>query len=476
MKRHRRLGFLALAALMAGLLPAGQEKSILEQEKERMALNRKYDRHGIRAKKEFTVERSEAFLKIPKTESPTGDFVMAKTPPTVKLMILPDLDPEYFLDVNDPGDAYMFSWANWAYVVRSPDNRFYLSASNHRGFGCQINIYEYVPDRNLLHRVVDVTQLLGWTPQSYTDGKIHGKMGIMADGTLWAATHYGPHPDAQWFANGYRGSWLLSYNIFTREAKNWGIPLVGSNLDTFQLDEHRGRLVAVGSFSHMVLAYDVINKQARFAGYPPDGWKWGSRTMMLDKSTGKFWTVDYADDLAFFSYDPEFNSFEKFDVRPPISALDQKHGIPRGHTDRPAMDGWFYWATWNGLLFRFKPEGPQGPQVEPLTTTWDEGRDALQLPMDPTGRYIYYYPKENSPIVQYDVKTGQRKVIAWLQDFFLEKYGYLMGQVYGMEISEDGSYLVIGVNGAFEGPDKQFGHPGLLVVEIPESERLTEIK
>jgi hypothetical protein len=52
----------------------------------------------------------------------------------------------------------------------------------------------------------------------------------------------------------------------------------------------------------------------------------------------------------------------------------------------------------------------------------------------------------------------------------------LMGQVYGMEISEDGSYLVIGVNGAFEGPDKQFGHPGLLVVEIPESERLTEIK
>ncbi len=476
MRFRRLLGCLALAALAAAWPASGQEKSILEKENERMALNRKYDRYNLRAKREFTVERSEAFLRIPKTESPKGDFLKAQTPPTVKLMILPDLEPEYFLDIKDPGDAYMFSWANWAYVVRSGDGRFYLSASNHRGFGCQINIYEYVPDRDLLHRVVDVTKLLGWTPQSYTDGKIHGKMGLMPDGTLWAATHYGPHPDDRWFANGYRGSWLLSYNIFTREARNWGIPLVGSNLDSFQLDARRGRLVGTGSFSHMVLCYDVINKQARFAGYPPGGWKWGSRTLLLDQATGKFWSVDYDDDNAFFSFDPEFNSFQKFDVRPPVSPLDNKRGIPRGHTDRPAMDGWYYWATWNGILFRFKPETPEGPLVETLTPTWDEGRDALQLAMEPTGRYIYYYPKENSPIVQYDVKTGRRKVIAWLQDYFFEKYGYLMGQVYGMEISADGSTLVVGVNGAFEGRDQAFGHPGLLVVEIPASERKVEEK
>lgn len=351
-KWRMKLGFLALGAVILAVLATGQEKSIWEKEKERMVLNRRYDRHGLRAKKSFTVERQDAFLKIPSTESPQGEFLLAKTPPTVKFMILPDLEREYFLDLTDPGDAYMFSWANWAYVVRGADGRFYLSASNHRGHGCQINIYEYVPDRDLLHRVVDVTKLLGWTPQGYTDGKIHGKMGLMPDGTLWAATHYGPHPDEKWFANGYRGSWLLSYNTITREARNMGVPLVGSNLDSFQLDARRGRLVGTGSYSYMVLCYDVINKQVRFAGYPPDGWKWGPRTLLLDQATGKFWSVDYADDNAFISFDPEYNSFKKYDLRPPVSSLDGKRGIPRGHTDRPAADGWFYWATWNGLLFR----------------------------------------------------------------------------------------------------------------------------
>jgi len=47
-----------------------------------------------------------------------------------------------------------------------------------------------------------------------------------------------------------------------------------------------------------------------------------------------------------------------------------------------------------------------------------------------------------------------------------------MDHVYGMEISHDGSFIVVGMNGAFEGRDVPFGHPSLLVIEIPEEERM----
>jgi len=55
----------------------------------------------------------------------------------------------------------------------------------------------------------------------------------------------------------------------------------------------------------------------------------------------------------------------------------------------------------------------------------------------------------------------------------MKKYGYWIGGTYGMEISNDGSFIVM--NGAFkfrEGEgDYPYGNPSLFVVHIPESER-----
>jgi len=458
--------FLVIAFAFLSVTAFAAEEELSESEKERKAKVEKFDREKLRGKTDFVIDRSEKFLIEPEEKS-AGEFTVANIPPEVKLRIFPDMKPEFFTE----GAQYMACWANWGYVTRSEDNRFYLTVGDHRGAGCQINIYEYVPARNLGHTVVDVDELLGWKENSYTDGKIHGNMGIMPDGTLWAATHYGVYPDSAWYANGYRGSWLLSYNIYTHEAKNWGVPLVGSNLPCFTLDAKRGRLMASGAFK-MVMCWDTINKKVRFAGSPPNGWIMWQRAMLLDEETGKFWSVDNNEKpIRFMSFDPEYNKFERYEVSPPANPFDGNVALVRGHTESPAMDGWFYWSTWNGAFFRFKPEGPDGPVVESLGTNWDKGRDCLQKALDPTGRYVYYYPKQNSPIIQYDVKTGEKKVLCWLQDYYFEKYGYFMGQVYGMNISNDGSFLVFCMNGAFQGKGSAFGHPSLLVVEIPEEER-----
>ena len=104
--------------------------------------------------------------------------------------------------------------------------------------------------------------------------------------------------------------------------------------------------------------------------------------------------------------------------------------------------------------------------------TETEGMDTLQMVVSPNGRYVYYYPRGYlAPLVLYDVKTGGKKALYWLHDYYFEKYGYWIGSSYGLEISNDGSFIVVCMNGSFKGRNENYGHPSLFVVYIPEEER-----
>jgi len=307
----------------------------------------------------------------------------------------------------------------------------------------------------------------------YTDGKLHGHMGVTSDGLLWGATHFGVQPTEEWYKSGYRGSWLFSYDTRTGETKNYGARLIGNALPCFAVDARRGRLVGTG-YALTMLSWDCVQKQVRFAGYPPNGWTWWRRAMLCDEATGKFWGMDDSETPhRFMSFDPELNRFERHELAIPNNPVTGKEGKLRGSTSRPDAEGWYYWITGSGAFFRMKTEGQDGPELEMLGVNWDEGRDTLQMGIGPKGRYIYFQPKGYpSPLVQYDIKTGKKKAIAFLQDFFFEKYGYWLGsQVYGMEVSDDGSFVVILMNGTFTGREKSFGHPALAVISIPAKER-----
>ena len=468
MRSMLRLGTVSGLLLLGLVLPAFAA-DLSESELSRKAMNDAADVRKLRKKSEFVRDQSPAFVRAPASPAPAGDYDVAKFPPTVMLQILPDLNPEYFTGAAQ----YMACWANWAYVTRSADNRFFCAASNHLGRGASINVYEYAPPANKVRKVLDVAGLLGWASDSYTDGKIHGHMGIMADGTLWGATHEGVHPDEQWYAAGFRGSWLFSHNLRSGKSRNWGVPLAGASLPCHTLDEKRGRLVMASSGGQIV-CWDTLAHKVTHAGYPPRGWLWWPRAMLCDRSTGTFWGMDNSEaPHRFMSYDPQINRFVRFETSVPENPFVAGAGPLRGHTPDPAMDGYFYWATINGALFRFRPEGTNEPVVEPVGVTWDKGRDTLQMAMEPKGRYIYYYPKgDPAPIVQFDVKTGRRKALCWLQDYYFQKYGYWMDHVYGMEVSNDGSFLVVCTNGTFTADrGNAFGHPALLVVHVPEQER-----
>jgi len=78
----RAFSFLVLGTAALALLAAGQEKSILEKEKERMALNRKFDRHQLRAKKESDAASVS-------TTGQAGAFRLDRLSPGQTVIVLP---------------------------------------------------------------------------------------------------------------------------------------------------------------------------------------------------------------------------------------------------------------------------------------------------------------------------------------------------------------------------------------------------
>jgi hypothetical protein len=106
------------------------------------------------------------------------------------------------------------------------------------------------------------------------------------------------------------------------------------------------------------------------------------------------------------------------------------------------------------------------------------------LDLDPqTGRYLYYVPgahggaeRDGSPLVQYDLEKGTRKVIAFLHPFVFGETGFIPMGSYSVALSEDGTRAFItwnGNTGAGSAQPKKlrFNTCALTVVEIPASER-----
>ena len=100
------------------------------------------------------------------------------------------------------------------------------------------------------------------------------------------------------------------------------------------------------------------------------------------------------------------------------------------------------------------------------------------LEIDPTERYLYYVPgahggatKDGSPIVQFDLRTNRRKVLAFLHDTFWEKYGYALDGSFGNALDEKGERFFISWDGWRKGQPRGTETCALTVLHIPASER-----
>ena len=215
-------------------------------------------------------------------------------------------------------------------------------------------------------------------------------------------------------------------------------------------------------------AYDVRAKKVLFAG--PDG---PYRYLMFAPSTGRaYYNAGAGDSGPLMRFDPD-QALVSVKIEGTIGLRAATQETPRHVvytvSSGQSKDDAKVWA------FDTRTE-----KIEQLGTV-AVGSQAYvaSLDADPTGRYLYYVPgahggseADNSAVVQFDVRTRQKKVIAFLHPFYRDKIGCTLKGTYSTAIDPRGDKLYITWNASRS--SKVWDCCALTVIHIPESERVTE--
>lgn len=400
-------------------------------------------------KKLIVTQTLAEFLKPPANLQ--DGVTIAKTIPTVDFLFLPGQDYK-----GNP-------WSVWGDSCAVGD-KFYCSLSDHRSPRGTARVFEYDATQKTIRIIADAQKALdqsGTLPadMNYRPGKIHSRVDMGSDGWLYYSTHRGSPKTAN-DENGYKGDWILRTDPKTEKTEIVAAyPIAKHAIPAGILDPKR--MIFYGGSAEgpdaaekgiYFFAYDVVNKKLlkkELGGF--------ERCAILSSSTGCiFWDSK--------KYDPATNEITASNAPSVRSATaETADGIVYG-TSQHSADIWAFDAK-TGVL---TPLGPGATGKQGYTTT---------LEVDPSGRYLYYTPgahggaeDDGTPVVQFDVKSKSRKVIAFLHPAIFDKYGYTPIGTFSSALDPKGENLYVVWNGRRKGV-KGWDCVAMTVIHIPASER-----
>lgn len=411
-------------------------------------------------------DSAAAFLTGP--EHVTTD--VARTPPTVDFLYYPGQDYE-----GQP-------WSNWGDGC-AVAGKYYSAIGDHLAIGVKGDgthgtgtalVYEYDAATKSLRTLANTSQLLNLPSGHYTPGKIHTQLGFGTDGWLYFATHRGSDRSAT-DAFHYRGDWLLRCHPGSNRAEIVATgPVPKHSIPTGTLDPQRmifyggtasGPDAAVQGIQFF--AYDLAARRVLYAG--PDG---PVRAMILAKSTGRVYYTGGKD-----SESAPLTRFDPATGGPPVT-IPGTIGIRAATEETP--QGIVY-AVSNGQGGREATLYAFDVKTETVTNLGSAAVGTqtyiTSLDADPTGRYLYYIPgahggsdRDGTAVVQFDTRTGRKKVLAFLHPFYKDKYGATLVGTYSTAVDPRGDRLYVTWNVNRGG--KVWDCCALTAITIPESERL----
>lgn len=413
----------------------------------------------------MVTDKSPEFLKGPETLR--EDVTVAKAVPTVDFMFFPNQ--------NYPGKP----WSNWGDGVVA-NGKYYTAIGDHIAIGRAVNphstgtgfVYEYDPATKELRSLVDVTKLLNLPEGHYTPGKIHSRVDMGRDGWLYYATHRGS-PKAANDENHYKGDWIFRTNPATGKSEVYvEAPIAKHSIPNSVLDPER--MIFYGATAAgpdaeeqdiVFFAYDVEGKKLLYSG--PGG---PSRYMILAQSTGKLYFVPGAGEGPLMRFDPKSSKAPEpvgYNMNIRAATSETKDGLVYSVALGQRAD--------DAAISVFNTKTEKSEEIGKASV----GADAYvaSLDIDPkTERYLYYVPgahgggyKDGSPLVQFDVKTGTKKIIAFLHPFYENKYGFIPKGTYSTAVSPEGDKVYVTWN--VSRGTRAWDCCGLTVIHIPESER-----
>jgi hypothetical protein len=185
-----------------------------------------------------------------------------------------------------------------------------------------------------------------------------------------------------------------------------------------------------------------------------------------------------APDGSLHYYDPSSNQVATSATKLPSSENPRKGDTLRAAAG-PTRAGVLYGMTQAGRLFSFDSETDT---VKDLGPNFGDGVYTAVMALSPDEKFVYFAPGAHgsgvgigSPIVQYNIATGGRKVLAFLNVALREKLNYNLGGTYNLKLDAVGEQMFVTFNGAPFTPNARkqetFGQPCVVELHIPASER-----
>ncbi len=398
----------------------------------------------------MVTDSSPAFLKPPLNLRPGVDI--ARTPPAVDFMFYPGQD--------HPGGP----WSVWGRGSVA-NGKYYSAIGDHLSPRGTAMVYEYDPVTRNMRILVDLAKFLvsaGAIPEGmdYIPSKIHTRIMPARDGWLYYATHRGSEKTCD-DRHGYRGDWILRTDprsgrteiVAAQPVPKHSIP--AGFVDPQRMLFYGGTAAGLDAPNRKIqfLVYDLAARTVRKLA---DGGF--ERSAIFSASSGKV----YWDGKVYDAATNEIAASAAPRVRSATAETPQ--GIVYGTTERSADLWGFHLKT--GRLERL---GSGAVAKQEYTTSMDA---------DASGRYLYYIPgahggtgADGTPIVQYDTRTGKRKVIAFLHDYYFEKYRYHLDGTFSAALDAAGETLFVTWNGMREGQPRFWESCALTVIHIPATER-----
>lgn len=452
------LAALCVYAILPDIQPApGQEKAVQKKKAKKKAASTLTFPPKLPDGKDIHTATSDEFLKAP--DSIAKDVLIAKSPPTVDFL--------YY-----PCQTYASKiWSNWGDGL-AINGKYYSSLGDHDAPKGNAFVYEYDPAKKVLRLLMNVAQLLG--ELLYLPGKIHGRLDLGKDGWLYFSTHRGS-TSVTTDAYGYKGDWIIRCDPKTGKSEviaQGPVPkhcIPCSVLDPDRLIFYGG--TAPGSKGDgegvSFFAYDVQKRKLLYSG--PDG---PPRYMIFAKSTGRIYYVPgkegQADQLV--RYDPNQGGA-------PVK-IKAELGLRAATEETP--QGLVYTVSKGGkggqtMIYSFNTKTEEAQVIGPAAVGTAEYITSIDA--DPSGRYLYYIPgahgggeRDGSAVVQFDLKTKQRKVIAFLHPYFKDKIGATPVGTFSTAVDPAGDKVYVTWNVRRE--SRAWDCCALAVIHIPESERL----
>jgi hypothetical protein len=419
--------------------------------------------------------KSDDFLKVPdaveKARKTKGyaDFTVAKEAPTVDLAFHRDLGPDA---------VKRRLWSSWGDICVASDGLVYCAIGDHGddlGGDARCFVYRWDPKTKALEQVADLNKVVPPKKGQPAWSKVHAKIDEGPDGKIYFSATLndgGRAGDSKYgWTKELPGGQLYQYDPRTGKTAVFADLPAKRCTATSRLDRERNVWWCNLEAGKGDALYGLDLKTKKPVFQAADGSTKFNRAFAL----GRDGSVHVNGDGAVWKHVRGSEKLVK------TKAAFEGQGMRACSAASKAGD--LYGATMReAQLFRYRPAKDE---LKLLGPAWQAGDYVTVVELSPDERFLYYLPgahggasKSGTPLVQYEIATGKRKVLCFLAAAFERAFDYVPGGTYGMKLSADGSTVYVNFNGHAGDRVRPksmrpngFGLCAFAAIHVPKSER-----